>query len=415
MSVNLITNMFPKDVKGNLFLYSLYVFFSFPFLITIQLRSLAIVIGVIIQLYLLFSNNKACHSWKHLSISLFPFVFYLLSFFYSDNIHYAFSFLEKTLSFYIIPIVFYFNRKKFDQKTFHHVLKYFSTGMSFFMVYLLIGMVFISDINQYIIENDIHYVIRTNLETLSNLHPTYLSLLITISLLIIQNELKTNKLTIKSKYFLYVQLFVMSVVMLLATSKMIMASSIVVSILFWFSREKAKSVLIKGVAFCAVIVVLSIAINPIRERFVYLKDAIFTSGVDESNPDSMRKAIYISGWDVIEENFWLGTGVGDQQDELNKKYKTNNFSFALKNQFNTHNQYLQFWLSCGVFSLLAFIYYLFYLIKLSFRYNNKLFLSIIVLFVLSFFTENILVRQAGVFAFVLFINLFVYTSIQQSE
>jgi O-antigen ligase len=128
-----------------------------------------------------------------------------------------------------------------------------------------------------------------------------------------------------------------------------------------------------------------------------------------------RLALWTCARDVIKEKPILGTGIGDVQDDLVKAYKEKNFIFALESNYNSHNQYLDVLLSNGALGLFVFLSFLIYVIQYARQTKNWLLLTILFVFLMSFFTENILNRNQGVVLFSLFIFLLMSNSQEKKK
>ena len=117
---------------------------------------------------------------------------------------------------------------------------------------------------------------------------------------------------------------------------------------------------------------------------------------DQWNGANIRIAVWRCAWTVIKNNMALGTGLGDKMDELKKQYEKKGFAFGIKTNRNTHNNYLDVWMSLGLTGLIIFlcgffIFPLFRCIKFSDWYG----LVIVICFMLSLFTENYMDRTIG--------------------
>lgn len=99
-------------------------------------------------------------------------------------------------------------------------------------------------------------------------------------------------------------------------------------------------------------------------------------------------------------NLWI-------QDQLNQCYfdsieKETKRDWFLKSQFNTHNQFIGFFLAGGVIGFLLFLLFLVSLFKAS---NNFYMLSIVLSISLFFIMENVLHRQFGCYLTAIIISL----------
>jgi O-antigen ligase len=181
-------------------------------------------------------------------------------------------------------------------------------------------------------------------------------------------------------------------------------------ILIW--KMGWKGIAISGVGI--VVVVSLVWMNAtLRTKFqeaisfnekIILKDTQDHSLGREWGGRALRFAIWECGWDVVQENKWLGVGIGDAQTELTKSYFKNNFMFAAKYNanYNAHNQFLETWIESGFVGLLLLLAIFGYLLVVAVRDKNYLLFAFTLFMFLNCMTETYLQRQKGVtlFAFV---------------
>jgi len=102
----------------------------------------------------------------------------------------------------------------------------------------------------------------------------------------------------------------------------------------------------------------------------------------------------------------LGYGMINGRTQLDKGFKEDKLDWVLKNNFNAHNQYIEYAIRIGIvglwFFLLLFFAPLYYGIKS--KVNMMPFVLFSIIFLFSFLSESILLRQKGVILFT-----FIYT------
>lgn len=135
----------------------------------------------------------------------------------------------------------------------------------------------------------------------------------------------------------------------------------------------------------------------------------------ENKQTNPRKFLWREGLEVIGENLWLGVGTGSENTALNEKLEQVDAIFwdgkqtyqLYEMRFNYHNSFLQVFAANGIIAFVIFILLLFYpffkLKRHPYRSEIRLFLGICIL---SFLTESMLQRQAGVLFFSFFYALF---------
>ncbi len=140
--------------------------------------------------------------------------------------------------------------------------------------------------------------------------------------------------------------------------------------------------------------------------------AISSSSIDKTSSESTEVRILI--WEqcvnIIKNNFWLGTGVGDANDALYAAYTANGLTGASDHNLNAHNQYFQTFIGLGIIGFLILLILTFgYLIKGIVKKHFLLFLFSF-LISLNFLVESMLQTSAGVLFFVFFFCLFNLTN-----
>lgn len=118
-------------------------------------------------------------------------------------------------------------------------------------------------------------------------------------------------------------------------------------------------------------------------------------GSTEYNSVAMRLFFWNNAINIIQQNFWLGTGTGDIQDKIKEEYQKSRYAFLTKT-WRSHNQYLTVLATLGIFSFTLFVIGLLYpLLKYKGKYNG---INAIIGIVIcgSMFWEDTLETQAGV-------------------
>ena len=102
----------------------------------------------------------------------------------------------------------------------------------------------------------------------------------------------------------------------------------------------------------------------------------------------------------------LGSGAGDYKRDLLDNYRQNHFYIGMKENYNSHNQYLQILLTLGLSGLLLWIG-IFVEMFIEFRRSGHLPLLLCTLAVsLSVVTESMLERRVGLFLCLVLCNMF---------
>jgi hypothetical protein len=112
---------------------------------------------------------------------------------------------------------------------------------------------------------------------------------------------------------------------------------------------------------------------------------------------------------VIKRHFWLGTGIGDVNDEIKWQYKHDNSVLDQKWQLRAHNQFVTFFLTFGLIGFLMLIST--FVITLITEKSNIDFITytFLLIVMLSMLNEDTLETQAGLNFFALFFSIFIFS------
>lgn len=166
---------------------------------------------------------------------------------------------------------------------------------------------------------------------------------------------------------------------------------------------------------CTVLLVSSLSIPTLRTRVKesfeeYGKKNPLTENPASATPlngISLRRALWVCAVDVIRDNPLVGVGTGDSQDVLQESYEKREFILASRyNTFNTHNQYLQTFVSFGILGFAIWLVSLFWLfVNLK---DNWPFICLLVMLMFAMFTESMLETNKGVLIMAFLLSVFSY-------
>ncbi len=206
--------------------------------------------------------------------------------------------------------------------------------------------------------------------------------------------------------------FVVFVALITARTALISFFIILLASSFYFKRLKlAIGILCGTLLFGFLIISLN---ENIKNRFFFSERK---SSINEKLTYEPRYHIWNCAGDIKHDtySFLLGKGFRTTQRELLECYKskenfgtTDQKQWFIQKNFNTHNQYLEFYLSAGILSSVCFVLMLLF----TFLENraNYFATSLILLIMLFLVTENLIHRQIGVmlmgivFSFINFMN-----------
>lgn len=120
----------------------------------------------------------------------------------------------------------------------------------------------------------------------------------------------------------------------------------------------------------------------------------------------MRWEYWKTAAHIIKSNPFMGVGTGDLQDSFDAQYEIDLSKLTPQYRLRTHNQYLTYAVTFGVFGLLWFLICLIYPIIKTKLYKNYFYLSFFSIVVFSMIAEDTLETQIGINFFVFFNTIF---------
>lgn len=387
--------------------YSVYALALLP-LLNLATTSIAIalfVLGSIIE----YRNGerKLIRGNKEIIKILFwfslPFMFYIISLIWTENVQEGISFINRSWALIIVSFVVFVLRP-FNKMLHTAIFIRIYILSSGFLALLLLGYLSVQfyvgnieyDITSYM--SVVQFRKQINELPFFNEHPIYITLLLgTAIIFLFFYRFKS----IWATFFLY---FIMVSVVFLASSRGPLAALILVlgAVLFLSIKNKKKATLVLLLFF--VVVGVGGYYSPLKSRVLEIVNTkhLYPKGV-YYNSFNLRMGIYKCGFEIASNAPWYGYGAGDVQDKLNDCYR-NRFDTNAYEQitYNTHNQYLFYWISFGWFGLLIILLsYAAFLRKAVLR-NDKMYFFFLTFFFLSMLTENILSRNTGIVLFSMF-------------
>lgn len=257
------------------------------------------------------------------------------------------------------------------------------------------------------------YLFRTVFEQHAHIHPTYASVLIGISvLLMLDLFLRSYSSHSRKAAVLYISLLVLFVFMqgMLVSRTPIIATMICsVVLIFIYLKKKIVALYALG-GIVAISILLMFMVPSIKTRF---KEISFSNTnaptAENENSFNIRVGIYKCSSAIIKDNWMWGIGPGNVQKELNACY--NQISKAVYDQknYNSHNQFIDYWAGLGIAGPGLLLLILVYTSVRNYRIKNPVALAISLLFLIAMLTENMLVRQNGIVPFAFFTSLFFFS------
>jgi O-antigen ligase len=176
----------------------------------------------------------------------------------------------------------------------------------------------------------------------------------------------------------------------------------------WIMRYYVKKRSARWTIIVSAVIVLGaiIALNSSRwNEFISLR----RSGLNDVKENSLlvRLGIYQCSLGLLNQYYLTGVGPDHLQLELDRCYYRFPADVYSRQHFNTHNQYLDYWLSYGIIGLLILCTVFFIPLFIA-RKQDLIYMLFLLLLLICFLGENILSRQAGI-VFYAFFNAMLLT------
>ncbi|MEQ8363063.1 MAG: O-antigen ligase family protein [Cyclobacteriaceae bacterium] len=219
-------------------------------------------------------------------------------------------------------------------------------------------------------------------------HPSYLTTLILISIIVILQLLHHQRYLILCFILLLIQIF--SILFIGSRYGIFTLAAILTFQLVYVLYCKIHWAKINTLLVALVLTSIAIA------GMILSKNSM-TRLADSNEAIKDRLKIFEIGIDKIMDRPWVGGGVGSDRKLLLPEYRKKGLAVAFEEKYNLHNQFLQTSLELGLLGLAIFIILLFYFIICS--QQKWLALQILFVFCMFFLVESVLERQSGVVSF----------------
>lgn len=393
-----------QNYKEQIFSFAFFLMFVLVLFPT-NVKSIVIAFFLLIMLAFIITE-KLKFDLKYFIVNAAIYLLLLLSLTYSEDLNFSVKKLESMVSLFVFPLIFSF----FSKQNGYLLIEKLKISNRFLIYYilsvLLINLVFFSIFwfDEFtFLDTTKHYAYLIDIKLGKyNIHSIYMSMHICVSIifaLIIIMKNINNKINL----FLIIAILLQLFFLLVLNKKGPILSLVAILALYIFYKGNS----LKRFIFLASLVLLTIIISTNTKSRDQFKELFRISDIEESDVTStnIRYTIYKNALIAFKKQPFFGYGIGDSKNELVKVYK-NNSLLLYEKEYNTHNQYLSFLLSVGVFGFLLISIAFFYILQKGLKQSNFLFLSIFLFYLIEMFSENILERENGVIFYSFFVCLF---------
>ena len=342
-----------------------------------------------------------------------------LSLLWSIDLNESLQGLSKEIAFLLIPICFLVNQDlSRDEKT--KILQYFSYSCFGFTIYYLLKAVI-----RYIFTKDTSVFFYHELVTF-DVNAIHMSVYISVAFFYFYTKINKNLL---DKLAIAIMLFFL-----------VLLSSKNIIIVFFLLLFYASFFHLKIIWNAIRLFVLSIAIlllglgfyGKLKDRFSIELDTNEIQNINNSSLGSVNNVSVKDAWNKDQFNsndFFAGAALRIYQARIfkemlntdnvyltgyglnatNKKIKQKRIEHQLYygyDNFNFHNQYIQFFAELGVFGLLLLLLIVFSNLKNALKDKNFVAISFAILMISLFLTESLLSRQRGIVFFIIMYCIF---------
>lgn len=357
----------------------------------------------LVVLLFLFSVTVWSRKKIRLNIVFLPililFVWGVISVLWTTHLPSTLSGIEATLSFLALPLVI----SQYDNFTIKDIRKI--TNIFSFSLIIYFAICLCHSTLLFIGDRQFHHFFYHNLTQLFNNSAIYISLYVSICVLIKVNLSRKSMLDKIIIFALLIFLFVLSSKNLIISTFLLLGISL---LLFKNNRKKlGKSVIISTSLLLLITTSFIIIDNPVKQRFLNesnLRINEIWNDQDFSDFEFNGSNLRIFQWRIAQEMIehkqvgFLGLGLNNI-DYLTDQYFHYYNVYQGYNPLNFHNQYLQTLGELGFLGLAILLFIILYSFFKALKHKNKFLFIITALFLLSFLTESYLCRQKGIMIF----------------
>jgi len=322
------------------------------------------------------------------------FIIHVVSLQYTENIDSGKFDVESKLSFLIFPIIL-------SNSTFYYSIRTLKYNLySFILGNFIASIICLSNAFYKWVYLDASFQYFTYVDLSYFMHPTYFAMYLGFSIIAAVYLLKTmNKNKLAQCIFLGLSIFIFSIMTYLLSSKagiIVFVFLTIHIILSFVKNNKQRLILLTGV-----ILGLSILFS-FNNRFNRLiqtaKQTVLSNNASVEKLESTTQRIYVwrSATELIKENWLLGVSAGDLKYILSETHYSEKFDPEKSKLLNAHNQYLETFLSVGIFGIGLLLFWLVYPLLFLNDDNRLLIIGLFVIIAINFIFESILNRQEGI-------------------
>lgn len=350
---------------------------------------IAVLFLIKIPIIFQFKTLKLLLKQKILLFSILYFLLHAIALLFTIDIEDGLYSLEIILSFLVLPLIgitFKRNNKPLQiNRHFVEKLFYVFVSVGFLAIALCLCNAFYK-VNFGNGSKDYWFFYRGLAHPLWQIHPIYLAYYLNFLLSILLFHDWNLKWKFR-EYIKWILILLTIIFLILLSARTPLVVSFIILILFIYHRLKVYKVAL-ALTTLSLLITSVLALVFTNNRF---KELFNENGILQED----RVQTWRGAYEVASDHFWFGIPKGDLDDELEKVYRKNNHTKGLERSYNCHNQYLQLLCYFGIFGLLYFILWLYYVYRATI--DNHLIFQLLVFSILIYFcTESIMSVNKGI-------------------
>jgi len=317
-------------------------------------------------------------------------------------VNYSGSFLkniEKYWSFVLIPVVF-LTHLNFYNKNKAIIFEGLLWGTITTLILCYLNLIY----EMYSRAEPLNYFFRwrhlnQQFTEIADTHPAYLGLFITVATAYLFMEYR-----IRTVYKIFIFIFFSLAMFQLASRMALVTFTLCLFTVITLKHYKNAIAFILIISFVGGVFVFNAS--------EYLSDRLFS--YEQIGRDSRMDRLEAS-YDVFKENIFFGIGFSKVDEARKQKYHEHGFEIALVNNYNSHNQFMEYLVVNGIFGGLTYVLVFAFLFYLCLKQKDYLFFILFLSLFVANLTESMLVRIKGIEFFAIFATLYLSKNLINSR
>ncbi|MFM7054160.1 MAG: O-antigen ligase family protein [Bacteroidota bacterium] len=386
--------------------WALYLLSCFPL---IGMKATVWAIGLFVLVALITGNYKSFLK-NEKSIALLTsglFFLILLRCLFPNQNPESLSYIEVSVSLLLIPMAFKLKSGAYNERETNFAGWLFISSTLIAFAY---GMGYsLYQVSQMQIESQdlLSFHIRTFFENAVRYHPTYASVVLGAVMLKLLQKLLQRK---NNPWLIGPLMIFTGIILALLASRTPIAATLACMVILVALQTKSvvkSGIMVAVIAASTVLFFQTVPSFSARFKEVSVEN---TKLPDKKSEDSfnLRTGIFHCGLGIIKEHWLWGVGPGQVKSLLNDCYNEIAPEVYKNKNFNTHNQFMDYWGGLGIWGPAMLILLFGFSVHTLWKRRDWTGVCILLLFLGAMQTENLLTRQNGIVAFCYLIALHIF-------